>query len=926
MTDHMTERMAERVTDQVAPFGTLLRASRLAAQLSQQELAERAGLSVRAISDLEGGRTRRPYQNSVHRLADALGLTAATRRDFVSAAERRLGRLARSVAQPPEPAEPAEPDEPAEPGEPADQQPEQPARAAESVVEPDAEPARGVPRQLPAPVAAFVGRQDVFSGLARLPGQAAEAGRIVLISGTAGVGKTALAVRWAHQVAERFPDGQLYVDLRGYGADRPMPATDALAGFLRALGVAGPDIPAEADERAALFRSRTAGRRMLILLDNAGRVEQVRPLLPGGAGCAVVATSRDSLAGLVARDGAARVELEVLAPGEAVALLRALVGERVDEDPDAAAALADRCSRLPLALRVAAELAAQRPARSLADLVAELGDLQHRLDALDAGGDRGTAVRTVLSWSYRNLNADAARAFRLGALHPGSDLDEYAAAALTGTDLLTARRLLHRLARAHLIQPFAADRFGIHDLLRAYAHELADADEDRRARSTALTRLYDYYLCTAASAVNTLFPIEAGRRPAIPPPDCPMPDVADPDAARAWLDAERPNLVAVVIHMAEADWPAHATRMAAILFRHLDMAGYYPEAAIIHDHARTAAARTGDTAGAAIALRNLGNTAFRQGRYSQATDYYRRALPLFEATGDKHDLGRTVHNLGTVERHQGDLAGAIEHFRQALELSRAVGDWLSEARALNGLGVMYVRLGRYEEAVDHLQQDLALLRAARSGSGGRADTLIGCGEGDALTNLGVAEMRQGRYPQAAELHRRALAVLTSVEDERGAVEALANLGVVEMHQGRYPLAAGHLEQAGARSREIGDRHCEADTLVHRGLVEVRRGRAGRGAELLGQALALCREIGHRLGEAEALAALGEMLLTAGHPEQSRIRYADALALAEQAHDVELEARARRGLDAAVASGRDAREAQRLRASLSATDGRTDRPR
>jgi hypothetical protein len=230
-----------------------------------------------------------------------------------------------------------------------------------------------------------------------------------------------VAVRWAHQVAERFPDGQLYVDLRGYGADHPMPAADALAGFLRTLGVAGPDIPAEADERAALFRSRTAGRRMLILLDNAG---------------------------LVARDGAVRVELDALASGEVVGLLHALVGDRVDQEPDAAAALAERCCRLPLALRVVAELAAERPARSLAGLAVELGDL-HRLDALDADGDRGTAVRTVFSWSYRNLHADAARAFRLVALHPGTGLDRYTAAALAGTDLQSTGRLLDRLARAH---------------------------------------------------------------------------------------------------------------------------------------------------------------------------------------------------------------------------------------------------------------------------------------------------------------------------------------------------------------------------------------------------------------------------------------------------------------------------------------------
>jgi hypothetical protein len=295
------------------------------------------------------------------------------------------------------------------------------------------------PRQLPADVAQFTGRAHYLASLdklARTVGQPGGRGTAVVISavsGTAGVGKTALALHWAHQVADRFPDGQLYVNLRGYDLDQPMMASEALAGFLRALGVAGQNVPAEAGERAALYRSLLARRRMLVLLDNAGGVEQVRPLLPSSPACLVLVTSRDSLAGLVARDGAVRLDLDVLEREEAADLLQALAGGRVGADRHAAAVLADQCSRLPLALRVAAELAVARPDVPLADLVGELADQQRRLDLLDASGDARTAVRAVFSWSYQRLAPDARRVFRLVGLNPGPDLDSYAAALAGGT-------------------------------------------------------------------------------------------------------------------------------------------------------------------------------------------------------------------------------------------------------------------------------------------------------------------------------------------------------------------------------------------------------------------------------------------------------------------------------------------------------------
>ncbi|ONI92319.1 hypothetical protein ALI22I_04450 [Saccharothrix sp. ALI-22-I] len=316
-------------------------------------------------------------------------------------------------------------------------------------------------------VRGFVGRDAELAELDNLL-STGEAAVISAVAGTAGVGKTALAVRWAHRVRERFPDGQLYVDLRGYGPDQPVSPEDALAGFLRALDLEGAAIPQDLAERAARFRTLVARSRMLILLDNARTVEQLRPLLPGGSSCFVVVTSRDALAGLVAREGAHRLDLDRLPSEDAHRLLRELLGDRVDAEPGAARALVERCARLPLALRITAELIRSRPTRGLSEFVDELSGQQGALDLLDADGDPHTAVRAVFSWSYRRLDAVAARVFRLLGLHPGHDADDHAAAALAGVSLRETRRALDMLRRAHLVDQISDGRYQPHDLLRAY--------------------------------------------------------------------------------------------------------------------------------------------------------------------------------------------------------------------------------------------------------------------------------------------------------------------------------------------------------------------------------------------------------------------------------------------------------------------------
>jgi tetratricopeptide (TPR) repeat protein/transcriptional regulator with XRE-family HTH domain len=536
-----------------------------------------------------------------------------------------------------------------------------------------AEATRVVPAQLPADVELFTGRAQELADLDRLlAGTTHKTGAvdgrstavvISAVSGTAGVGKTALAVHWAHRVRDEFPDGQLYVNLRGYDPSQPMSTGDALAGFLRALGMAGQNIPLDVEERAAAYRSLLNGRRMLVLLDNAATAEQVRLLLPGTPSCLVVVTSRDCLAGLVARHGARRLDLDLLPAPDAIALLGALIGERVEVEPEAAARLAGQCARLPLALRVAAELVATYPASSLAVLVSELADEQRRLELLNAGGDPRTAVSAVFSWSYQHLSTNAKQAFRLLGLHPGPNIDPYAAAALINTSLDRAQHLLDLLAQAHLIQPVSFGRYGMHDLLRAYAIHLASVEDSEKEKRASLTRLFDHYLSTAAAAMDTLVPAEHHYRPHIHPSATPSPPVTDLAGARAWLDAERPALSVACAYTAAHGWPRHTTRLAAILFRYLEGSGHYPDALTIHTHAWRAARDIGDRADEAHALTNLGVVFWRLGHYRQAADHLQQALALCREVGDRAGEANALTHLGNVHRMQGCYRQAADHLQ-----------------------------------------------------------------------------------------------------------------------------------------------------------------------------------------------------------------------------------------------------------------------
>jgi len=481
-------------------------------------------------------------------------------------------------------------------------------------------PISPIPHELPFDVSAFTGRATELAELDRLLAAAGSGAKAVVaaLTGTAGVGKTATAVHWAHRAAAQFPDGQLYVDLCGHGPDRPVQPREALGAFLRALGVPGADIPHGVAERAARFRTMMAGRRTLTVLDNAQSTEQIRLLLPGTSAGFVLVTSRNTLADLVAQHGAHRIELDLLRPAEATDLLRTLVGAPVDADPAAAATLAERCARLPLTLRIAAQLAATRPRARLAELAAELADGRRRLDVLDDAAEERGAVRAVFSWSVRRLPPKTARAFRLLGLYPGRDIDRPAAAALLGVEVEQAQRLLDALVRAHVVRRNGSGGYTMHSLLRAYAAECA-AKESESARREALSRLRDHHLNAGGAAVHRLRPAERRNRARVAqPPGIPVSALTVQVPTRTLLTA---------------GW-----------------AGLHNDDVDHFQRALTLSRELGDRAAEAQALTRLGAAHWQRGHHDEALAHYERALKVFREIGDRVNEDRVLANLSLHRR------------------------------------------------------------------------------------------------------------------------------------------------------------------------------------------------------------------------------------------------------------------------------------
>jgi hypothetical protein len=539
---------------------------------------------------------------------------------------------------------------------------------------------------LPAHTPYFVGRAAELGQLsAVLEASAAGGGTVVItaIEGTAGIGKTALALHWAHQAAPRFPDGQLYVNLRGFDpANTPVNPADALRGFLDAFEIPPQRIPASVQAQAGLYRSLLAHRRVLVVLDNARDADQVRPLLPASSSCLVVITSRNQLTGLIAEHGARPLTLDMLTSQEAWALLaRHLGAERISADSAAITELIDHCGGLPLALAIVAARAATHPGFALGVLAKELAGEHTRLDALDTG-DPATSARAVFSWSYQRLSPAAGRMFRLLGLHPGPDIALTAIAHLADLPPQQAREVLSELTRAHLLTQHTPGRYAFHDLLRVYATHLSTTQDPPEHQRGALTRLFDYYLHAAAAAMTILHPAEHHHRRQISSSAIPAPAVADPPAAQRWLNTERTNLAAIITYTAAHGWHTYTTQLATTVLHGYFGALHHPDALALYTHVQRAARHTQDRTTEARALTSLGFAHWQLGHCQQATDHYHQALMILRETG--YRIGETValNALGAVYWQQGRYQKAIDGYQHALTISREIGDRFGEAVAL----------------------------------------------------------------------------------------------------------------------------------------------------------------------------------------------------------------------------------------------------
>lgn len=650
---------------------------------------------------------------------------------------------------------------------------------------PDPRPDGAVPRQLPAAVADFTGR---VSQLGELTGLLGRHRTVVIsaISGTAGVGKTTLAVHWSHQVADRFPDGQLYVNLRGFDpSGQPVPPTEAIGDFLEALGVPAQRIPAGLAAQAALYRSRLAGRRMLVVLDNARDADQVRPLLPGSARCLTVITSRDPLGGLIVSEGARALPLDLMTTAEARDLLASRLGAaRAAAEPQAVDDLIELCAHLPLALSIAAARATLTPAISLTELARQLRDDRDRLHALDVG-DTSVDLGAVFSWSYRTLSAAAARMFRLLSLHPGPVISLSAAASLAGTGRDAARAALTELVKAQLLTELGTGRFAYHDLLRAYSAERARREETGQARRAALHRMLDHYLHTAHAAALLLNPPADRLSLAEPRPGTTVDELRDDERAWQWFTTERPVFAAAVDRAAEAGFDTHAWQLAWSVASFCIRAGHWTQMVTTQLVAIDAAGRAGDPHGQTWSLRELARAYIRLGRHAEAEATLYRALELDERSGDLIGHARTYNNLGIVSYAQGAHREALKQGEAAYALFRAARHRAGQAEALNAIGWMQTQLGRPAEALRSCTRALELHRAVGSRHG----------EADTWDSLGHAHHHLGEHQEAIACYHHALALFRKLGARHPQADTLIRLGDTHQAAGDFPAAHRTWQQA-----------------------------------------------------------------------------------------------------------------------------------
>ncbi|GAA2272327.1 BTAD domain-containing putative transcriptional regulator [Nonomuraea roseoviolacea subsp. roseoviolacea] len=634
-----------------------------------------------------------------------------------------------------------------------------------------------VPRQLPAPPALFAGRVEELAQLDAAADDRDAPGRTVVISaigGAGGIGKTSLALRWAHQRLDRFPDGQLYVDLRGFSPDpEPVPPDVPLRNFLEALGVAPASIPHDLDAQAALFRSVVAGRRMLIMLDNARDTTQIVPLLPGSPTCTVLVTSRHRLRGLAVTHGARLLALDRLSDAEARDLLAGHLGRhRVADQRPALDALIEHCGGLPLALAVVAARAAAHPDHPLAALAQELRDTSARLDALTAG-EATTDLRAVFSWSCRALQSPAGMVFDLLGVAPGVELGLAAVASLTATPVAGCRELLRQLEDTSLVQQPAPGRFRMHDLVHLYSAQQTPAHHE--SADTALRRLADFYLHTAYAADRLLDP----RRPPValdaPEPGCAPQPLEGAAEAMSWFDLEHAQLIEMQQVAMRRGWYPRVWQLARTLVTFHARRRRSRDQLTVWHAGLEAARESADLTAQALAHRYLGQAYTAERRDEDAFDHLRQALRCAEQGGDTGEEARTHYALAVGWERHGDFHQALDHARQALTLVQDLGSAVEEARALNAIGWLEARLRRYDEAETNCRHALDLFRRH-----GHPD-----GEADTLHSLGLIAQHKGEHADALTYYQQALEMYREVGNTRGEAESLDSLGQVYAARRHY---------------------------------------------------------------------------------------------------------------------------------------------
>jgi tetratricopeptide (TPR) repeat protein len=715
-------------------------------------------------------------------------------------------------------------------------------------------------RALPRDVASFTGRdlelQVLLEAVEDAAGGPSGVVAIHAIGGMAGVGKTAFAVHAAHLLAQRFPDGQIFLPLHGHTpGQHPVDPADALASLLMTVGISAQQIPPTLQARMALWRDHLATRQLLLVLDDALGHDQVRPLLPGAGGSVVLITSRRHLTAL---EDARAISLDTLPPGQAARLLVRLTG-RPDLDPGdpAVAELAALCGYLPLAVGMVARQMHHHPAWAPADLVGDLASARNRLELMEA---ENLSAAAAFDLSYQDLTAEQQRFFRRLGLHPGTDIDAYAAAALHDGDLVTARRHLTALYDHYLLTEPARGRYRLHDLIREHARSLAESDPPAD-QEAALNRLMDYYQHTAAIAEALLTPHtrpRSGPAASASPPSA-VPDLPDRTLALAWARAERANLLACLDHATRTAQHARVVALTAAIATLLRQDGPWADAIALHTTAMHAARHASDRPGEADALNELGAVRHLTGDYRGATEAQEEALGIYRDLHDRLGQANVLNYLGLVRRLTGDFPGAAEVLEEALGICRDLGDRLGQANALRYLGVVREQSGDFPGATEAEEEALGIFRDL----GERG------GQAHALNDLGLIRLHTGDFPGAAQALQEALGICRDLGDRLGQATALGFLGVVRRLTGDYPGAAQALDEALGISREIGDRGGEAETLNDMGALHRVRGDLEQAASYHRQALELAREIGSPWDEAEALAGLGRCALAAGHPAEAK---------------------------------------------------------